>query len=367
MPIIRNLDDVDELNGLAPRSCELCHGKEHVMRCSACQAVFYCSKACQTVDREDHKMPCKVIKKARLLYESEYEKLRDKPGDVFTPERVFETAVGHFWGILDTRPYMRARYGFVDALLLSYGTAGGPVDVVQTALNHLLDMLRLCRSDNMGVRDLIPALYIRLGRDQEAYDFVKWYATSGQDPEYDWGDMELPFLDVKDADLLEEPHENFLNEKWMSSLSHTVALMLLKVRVLLDLQAVQNASVALCGAVPQEVVDLVRNQLVGSVIRARRDLLLAEPEETTRLVESLKCQIQQLHRVVKGYNPHFWNLLVEDPDVGVLNRPNQYSTRSSEEAILVIGYSSAAWYETPGAVDVLRKLTKPTPMNHFHL
>jgi hypothetical protein len=29
----------------------------------------------------------------------------------------------------------------------------------------------------MGVRDLIPALYIRLDQDQECYDFLKWWLT----------------------------------------------------------------------------------------------------------------------------------------------------------------------------------------------
>lgn len=57
----------------------------------------------------------------------------------------------------------------------------------------------------MDVRDVIPALNIRLGRDQAAYDFMEWYTTTGQDSRYNWGDIDLPFLDVKAGDVLESP------------------------------------------------------------------------------------------------------------------------------------------------------------------
>ena len=159
---------------------------------------------------------------------------------------------------------MRARYELVDAMLLSYGTAGGPVDVVQMALDHLLDMMRLCRKDNMGMRQLIPSLYIRLGKDQDAYDFMKWYATTGEEPQYDWGDMDQPFLDIKDADVLEAPARRWTKTTFLD-LSHAVAVVLIKVRVLLDLQAIQNARIALHGVIPQEIIEIIRGQLVSRV------------------------------------------------------------------------------------------------------
>ncbi|OAQ85951.1 MYND finger [Purpureocillium lilacinum] len=355
MPLIMNAE-LDKLNGLAPRACELCHRRDDVKRCTACQAVYYCGRECQAADRDDHKIPCKVIKKARVHYESEYVKLRDMPGDMLTPEKMFENEVGHFWGILETRPYMRARYGLVDALLLSYGTPGGPVDVVQMCLDHLLDMMRLCRGDNMGVRQVVPGLYIRLGRDQDAYDFISWHTAKSEDSDFDWGDMSLPFLDTKDANALEEPPERWLRSPWLP-LSHAVAVTLIKVRILLDLRAIQNARVALRGAVPDGIVELIRSQLVGSVVGARRDVLLAGPEETARLADTVRGQVRKLYDAVDKYNPHFWKILVEKPDAGVLERPaGPYGQQSRDEALLMVGYNFASWYETPGAIDVLRSL-----------
>lgn len=358
MPLVRTAELIGmKLHGLAPRACELCRSKEDMRRCSGCHSVYYCGRDCETDNLYGHKITCESIKKARLRYELEEEKLRDRPGDASTSANLFEDQAGHFWSILETRPYMRARYGLVEAMLLSYGTAGGHEDVVQMALDHLLDMLRLCRGDNMGVRDLVPALYIRLGRDQDAYDFMKWFATTGAEPFYDWGSLEQPFLDVKNADVLEEPVESWTQTDFMF-LSHAAALTLIKVRVLLDLQAIQNARIALRGSVPQEIIDMICRRLVGNTVGSRHEILLAKAEETTQLIDTIKSQIRKVYRAVWLYNPYFWRLLVEDPDAGVLQRPTDanYSTRTKGEALTILGYSFASWYETPGAVDVLRSL-----------
>jgi hypothetical protein len=51
---------------------------------------------------------------------------------------------------------------------------------------------------------MVPSLMLRPGRNQDAYDFVKWWAAC--DPgRYDWGDMELPYVVTKDVDVLEDP------------------------------------------------------------------------------------------------------------------------------------------------------------------
>ncbi|HZO26676.1 MAG TPA: hypothetical protein VFH48_11885 [Chloroflexota bacterium] len=59
-------------------------------------------------------------------------------------EEIFEEAAGDFWGIIETRPYMRARLGLAQALWA--------VGEHQPAIEHLQDMLRLNPGDNQGVR-----------------------------------------------------------------------------------------------------------------------------------------------------------------------------------------------------------------------
>lgn len=61
------------------------------------------------------------------------------------------------------------RYTLVETLLKVKTYAA-----VEARHRHCMDMLRLFRSDEMRVRDKVPALKLRLDRDQECYDFCKW-------------------------------------------------------------------------------------------------------------------------------------------------------------------------------------------------
>jgi tetratricopeptide (TPR) repeat protein len=69
----------------------------------------------------------------------------------------FREEVGHFWGLLETRPYMRAREGLAHTLW----TLGRR----EEAAEHLHDLLRLNPGDNQGVRYTLASWLLDLGRD----------------------------------------------------------------------------------------------------------------------------------------------------------------------------------------------------------
>lgn len=243
---------------------------------------------------------------------------------------------------------MRARYAVVEALLKIKTYAA-----VEAAQGHVMDILRLCRSDNMGVRDLAPALDLRLGKDQECYDFCKWWATTGQEDSYDSGNLDSPYLDVKDADAFEPLPENLIGE-W-PSLSHSVAITLLKIRLLIDLRALQNSSV-IGNRVPQEILDSVRGQLVsGSIIADNKSIINAK--DHAPLIESTEVQVQDLYAAVKKSNNHFWPALLK-PGKHLTARPETYSHGSVAQMQLILQYSYDAWVETSGALDVIRELVR---------
>jgi tetratricopeptide (TPR) repeat protein len=83
----------------------------------------------------------------------------------------FEEDVGHFWGILETRPYMRARAALAGCLW-----ASGKHD---EAIEHYKDMLRLNPNDNQGIRDLLMPRLIEMKRDEEAEALYKEYHDDG--------------------------------------------------------------------------------------------------------------------------------------------------------------------------------------------
>lgn len=288
------------------------------------------------------------MKKALADLAREEHELRNTPGDGFSmPDNVFEEGAGHFWGISGTRDYMRARYGVVDEMLMHFNT----IDAVQTSLDHLMDMLRLCRSDNMGVRIIVPALYLRLGRDQECYDFLKWWARPDNT---DWDDMGAPYLDVKGADVLEPPDASWTGR--FMDLGHSVCVTLIKVRVLLDLQHMQNATRAFQGSMPRELIDEVRGQeRVSSVVASRQDIVQASAERTAELVQLVKNQIKILFDAVSRVSPTFWSLLL-DPTSVPSSRPMSFSPGSKEEAFLTFSYNYGSWKETPGSIEVIKAL-----------
>jgi hypothetical protein len=323
--------------------CGRCGSKKGLLRCSGCNVMQYCSRDHQVADRPEHKRACKLVQKNRDLLEREEQKLRAHPGDMFTPANVFESSIGHFWGIMETRDYMRARFALVEAILKIKAFAA-----VQSAFDHLRDMLRLCRSDNMGVRDLVPALLLRLGKDQESYDFVKWYATAGQASDYDWGDMSLPFLNVANADVFEPV--DYMCRKYLN-LSHTVAVTLLKIKVLLDLKDLQN-STELDKIIPQEVVDNIKRFLPRTtIISGDKDTMICTDHAAR--IEKLSSQVEKLYTAIKGYSPRFWQMLMK-PGQHLQARPQMYSPKSMEEAQLVLQYSFDSWNETPGALEMIK-------------
>lgn len=65
----------------------------------------------------------------------------------------FKDDVGHFWAMLETRPYMRARLG----LALTLQTLGEEV----AAIEHFRAMLRFNPNDNQGIRYLLLATLLR--------------------------------------------------------------------------------------------------------------------------------------------------------------------------------------------------------------
>jgi tetratricopeptide (TPR) repeat protein len=72
---------------------------------------------------------------------------------------VFAQEAGHFWGIVGTRPYMRARLGLARSL--------EDLGRRDEAIPHYRELLRLNPDDNQGVRYALLAALMLAGRDDE--------------------------------------------------------------------------------------------------------------------------------------------------------------------------------------------------------
>lgn len=79
----------------------------------------------------------------------------------------FQEDAGHFWGILETRPYMRARFGLAQVLW--------EIGKHQEAIQHAWEMLRLNPNDNQEVRDLLLGWLLEVGEDARVKKLLDLY------------------------------------------------------------------------------------------------------------------------------------------------------------------------------------------------
>ncbi|MBI4002980.1 MAG: hypothetical protein HY348_14515 [Nitrospira defluvii] len=82
-------------------------------------------------------------------------------------EAFFAENAGHFWGMIETRPYMRARQGLADCLWA--------IDREQDSIAHSEALLELNPNDNQGIRDVLLSRYLALGNDAGAEGLFRQY------------------------------------------------------------------------------------------------------------------------------------------------------------------------------------------------
>lgn len=104
----------------------------------------------------------KSIQEAMALYEKAV-----KAGERALGPEAFEEYEGHFWGVLETRPYMRARAGLAECLWYT--------GKLQQAIDHYRDLLRLNPGDNQGLRYHLATLLLAVEDDEALETLLSEY------------------------------------------------------------------------------------------------------------------------------------------------------------------------------------------------
>jgi hypothetical protein len=326
-----------------------CPQRTNLLQCGACRGVNYCGDEHQRADRPQHKTCCEIVKKVLADLQTAESALRETEEDTpAMPGRPFENAVGSFWLWKATRPYMRARFDVMMALLnIRTGEA------VRAALGHALDMLRLCHADNLGVRNYVAAMYLRLGRDQEAFDFLKWYTLKDNGGGQNGEDFMSSYSSFKGKDALEAVSL----DAQPSSLSMRVAMVLIKTRLFLDMEKLRSAMAAKGrrGMSSEEKLAFLKEEAMSNILLARPDVLSMEGYQ--ELIQDLTMQTHLAFISVKTRNPHFWPALLNPAPYA--NVPvTAYGLGSKEEVTPALRESLYAWTENFEALDLIRQLTQ---------
>ncbi|KAJ3121535.1 hypothetical protein HK098_003600 [Nowakowskiella sp. JEL0407] len=108
----------------------------------------------------------------------------------------------------------------------------------------------------MGLRSETSGFMLRIGKDQEAYDFAKWWATCDPHGKYDCGDITIPYLSIKDADASESE-----TRVGVSDMDHTIAMILIKFRLLYKLQSLLGLKAIYTGLILETQTLTLQNWL----------------------------------------------------------------------------------------------------------
>lgn len=261
------------------QGCAVCPSKHSLLRCEGCKVVHYCGAAHQKEHQVEHEKACDAIKKSRQAFQN-------AEAGILVPDA--DSYFEDLWGFR-TQAYITARNAVADALL-KINTRYA----VNAALGCLQKMSRLCPGVDLGQRDTLPFLLLRLDREQECYDFIKWWTIIDEKEHYHSHYNTLPlsslYLYVHDSDVFESVdgfHESL-------SLSHLVALTLLKTRLYLDFEAHNDPGIANWTPRP--------DRPTGRLARTR--LTTMHPTDVSVKARNLRAQCQQLSSKVHAENPY---------------------------------------------------------------
>jgi hypothetical protein len=295
--------------------------------------VKYCGVDHQKQDRPAHKTTCKSIsKKLAILAQERHE------------TELFNAHGGGLSAMLGSGSLIEPLLKLAQVYLqIDTPTA------VQSGLKLLLEMVDITKDSRTGTADIVPACFLRLGRDQEAYDYMKWWVTSPP-PKGPFGPSSQLYASVtKKADVFEDV-EFFKGN--CPSLSFMVALTLLKLRLLIDLQALQR-STEVGGNVPREILVEVRSHLTSSAVSGNKELL--EQNDHEEAITDLKKQVRTMYAAVAAGNTHFWPAVLHPGENKTAN-PDSWNFGDKAEMQLALRYNYRAWVETPGAIEAVEEL-----------
>jgi len=117
-----------------------------------------------------------------------------RAGERALGEERFQKEAGHFWGIVDTRPYMRARNGLAQCLWQM-----GKRD---EAVGHYRDMLRLNPNDNQGIRYLMASGLLEMGEIDALEELLGQY----DEPTAAWLYTRALTAFLRESDVLDALH-----------------------------------------------------------------------------------------------------------------------------------------------------------------
>lgn len=329
----------------APTSgCEYCAVEtEDLLRCARCKVTLYCSREHQLAHWPSHKVACNKIKNHRV--------------DAPVIERVninlliYPNIVAlQAWQQSIVRQRIEQVLNYLGDLALINTTNSAAIQ-----LTRVMELLGGVRSQHDGLRDVPPALMLRLGQYSQCYYYLKWYAGALPEETYQWKEGEENLEICTETARIFEPITCFHKAlQFDETIVHLVFLALLKIRMLFELQKMDVTAILLRKRLPQELVDLIMGNVPENPAIAM-DRRTVRGNSRRKLIQELNAQILRIYKLVDHFNSHFWGALLS-PGSHLEAAPAQYTPGSAEEMQLALKRTYREWALTPGSLDYIKSI-----------
>jgi len=186
----KKLDSVDEINQYLSRVMKNGKAPQWIPKTPLEKAQSLIFEALEASGKERLKLVNQALKVSPdcadayvLLAEEKAQSLEEalslykagvRAGERALGEKIFQEEIGHFWGMVETRPYMRARAGLAQCLW--------ELGNHKEAIEHYRDMLRLNPGDNQGIRYILASCLLKLGEINALQELLEQY----DEPTADW-------------------------------------------------------------------------------------------------------------------------------------------------------------------------------------
>lgn len=230
------------------------------------------------------------------------------------------------------------------------------LESVRFTLSEASSLLLEAALPDDGLQDVPPAFLLRLGNYRECYQFLRWYAAAATNPDHPSHNEAESYLQ-EPADLL-EPVDVFLSPLHTEApgvyqtVAHLVFLIILKIRLLFDLQKDNEVATILRTKLPQELVNRVL-EYVPDKLAPYMDVRAMKFTSRSEMTHVLKAHILTLYQHVDSQNRHFWGALFS-PAGHLSAEPADYMPGSVSEMQVALRRTYREWVLTPGAISYIR-------------
>jgi hypothetical protein len=215
----------------------------------------------------------------------------------------------------------------------------------EEAIKHYMEVLRLGRlgpgNSWFNIHRFIAWTLFELDKDHDCYDFITAWVTAAC-RESDLAEDTMLYTRFRRASLLEAVE---LPWKSINDIRLVAPFILMKLKLLFDLQALDTTTKVVGPKVPLEILDNIRFYVPSSsVILANPELLRSNDHSATIVI--LQQQTRSLYKKATEVRVHLTKELKQNDRHSIVSRHIK----------LDLEFSHNCWVVVPGATDYINKL-----------